>query len=83
MINPQDGTTNIQAAIKNLSNNTVFYFAIPIDFEALIIPGFAIDVTSFVNNWKSLEESSEVSTLIKGFNTKFFLIIRLIIFRFI
>lgn len=79
MINPQDGTTIIQAAIKNLSNNTVFYFAIPVDFEVLIIPGFVIDVTSFVNNWKSVEESSEVSTLIKGFNTKFFLIIRLII----
>lgn len=33
MINPQDNTLIVQAAIKNLATNGVFYFGIPVAME--------------------------------------------------
>lgn len=33
MINPQDATLTVQAAIKNMSTNGVFYFGIPVAME--------------------------------------------------
>lgn len=66
MANPQDTTLQVQAAIKNLANNTVFYFVIPIDFEVLLQQSPAPDVNSFAGQWKSLDENSEASVVIKG-----------------
>ncbi len=66
MINVQDTSLQVQAAIKNMANNTVFYFVIPIDVEALLQSAPAIDVNTFAGSWKSLDENSEVSVVIKG-----------------
>jgi hypothetical protein len=66
MVNPQDSSLQIQAAMKNLSTNTVFYFVIPVDFESVLVPGTSMDVPGFAAAWKGLDESSEVSVVIKG-----------------
>ena len=38
MLNPQDTTAAVQAAIKNMATNEVFYFAIPVAIEAVFAP---------------------------------------------
>ena len=38
MINPQDTTAVVQAAIKNMTTNEVFYFTIPVAIEAVFVP---------------------------------------------
>ena len=38
MINPQDTTAAVQAAIKNMATNEVFYFARPVAIEAVFVP---------------------------------------------
>lgn len=65
MINAQDNSSQIQAAIKNAASNVVFYFVIPIDFDAVTINS-SIDVNSFAASWKSLDETCEASAIIKG-----------------
>jgi hypothetical protein len=58
----------IQAAIKNLATNAVFYFAIPVSMEAVFTAGGAMDVNSLAAAWKSIEESNEVSAVVNGTN---------------
>lgn len=54
----------IQAAIKNLVSGSVFYFTIPIALDALFVSGTTMDISSFGNNWKSIDDSQEASTLL-------------------
>ena len=49
-----------------MANNTVFYFVIPVDFEALLQSSAQVDVNTFAGQWKTLDESSETSVVIKG-----------------
>jgi AP-1 complex subunit beta-1 len=65
LINSADASGQIQAAVKNLANNTVFYFAFTVDFEALVAAVAAPDVTTFAGQWKSADESQEASVVIK------------------
>jgi hypothetical protein len=65
-VNPQDTSSQIQAAMKNLATNSVFYFVIPVEFESLFASGSALDVNSFASSWKSLDESAETSVVLKG-----------------
>lgn len=64
MYNPQDSTGAIQAAIKNLASNTVFYFTIPVPMEAVFAPGAGMEVQALVAAWKAIEDSMEVSSLV-------------------
>lgn len=66
MVNAQDTSLNVQAAIKNLATNAVFYFVIPVDLDALFQSGASLDVNSYASTWKSMDESTEVSIVIKG-----------------
>ena len=63
---------NLQAAMKNLHSNAVFYFLIPNTLDTLLIPSAPLEITSLVATWKSIEESQEVSALVSGmsFDTK-------------
>lgn len=56
--------------MKNLSTNTVFYFVIPIDFETLLVSGAVMDVPGFAAAWKGLDETTEVSVVIKGIHSR-------------
>jgi hypothetical protein len=66
MYNPADTSGGIQAAIKNLASNNVFYFNIPISMEVVFTPGPAMDVQALANGWKSIEESQEASVLVNS-----------------
>ena len=65
-LNAQEPTLNLQAAMKNLHSNAVFYFLIPNTLDTLLIPSAPLEITSLVATWKSIEESQEVSALVSG-----------------
>jgi len=66
MHNPADVSGGIQAAIKNLASNNVFYFNIPVSLEVVFAAGAAMEVGALAAAWKGIEESLEVSTLVNG-----------------
>lgn len=66
MVNQAEQTLTIQAAIKNPVSGVVFYFAIPVFLEAIMVPGAGMDVQAFVNAWKSVEDALEVSAVVSG-----------------
>ena len=66
MVNPQDVSLNVQAAIKNMTNGEVFYFAIPLAMEALFAPKPPMEVGNLVAAWKSIDESLEVAAVVSG-----------------
>ena len=66
MYNAQDTSGGIQAAIKNLASNNVFYFNIPISLEVVFAAGAVMEVQALVAAWKGIEDSMEVSTLVNG-----------------
>jgi hypothetical protein len=66
MYNPQDASGVIQAAIKNLASNNVFYFSIPVSLEVVFAAGATMDVAALATAWKSIEESQEASVLVNG-----------------
>lgn len=66
LLNAGDNSMQIQAAIKNIATNAVFYFVIPVDIEALLLSNSTMDVNTFASNWKALDESHDVSVVIKG-----------------
>ncbi len=65
-LNSQESTLNLQAAMKNMQTNAVFYFLIPNTFENLLLPAAPLDISALVATWKSIDESQEVSTLVNG-----------------
>jgi hypothetical protein len=69
MYNPADTSGGIQAAIKNMTSNTVFYFSIPISLEVVFAPGATMDLQALVTAWKAVEESLEVSALVNDLPT--------------
>lgn len=64
MVNAQDTTLKLQAAIKNTATNQVFYFTIPILMEYLMTATPAMDVQALVAAWKSIDDSLEVSQVV-------------------
>jgi AP-1 complex subunit beta-1 len=69
MVNPQDSTLNVQAAVKNVATNAVFYFVIPVAMEVLFRNSGAPDVQSFAGAWKAFDESLEVSLVVNDLPT--------------
>lgn len=69
MYNPQDTTGAVQAAIKNMATNAVFYFSVPIAMECCFTASPAMDVQSLVGAWKGMDESMEVSALVNDLPT--------------
>ena len=53
----QPPNLQLQTAIKNLATGGVFYFTIPINFEALFAASGQIDRGSFIGVWKSIDDS--------------------------
>jgi hypothetical protein len=66
MYNPQDSSGVIQAAIKNLASNNVFYFSIPVSLEVVFAAGATMEVAALATAWKGIEESQEASVLVNG-----------------
>jgi AP-1 complex subunit beta-1 len=56
----QPASPQIQVAIKNLQSGTVFYFAATFNFEALFSPDGAMERSSFIESWKSIDDRNEL-----------------------
>lgn len=63
LLNAADTSLSLQAAIKNLATNAVFYFAIPIAMECLF-QNVPMEVSALAGAWKSIDESLEVSQVV-------------------
>jgi len=61
----QPPSLQLQVAIKNMGTQAVFYFAIPINMEALFASSGQIDKSNFINAWKAIDDSLEVSSVIQ------------------
>mmetsp|Transcript_4652 Transcript_4652/g.6090 ORF Transcript_4652/g.6090 Transcript_4652/m.6090 type:complete len:923 (-) Transcript_4652:252-3020(-) len=59
MVGQGPPSLEIQAAIKNMSSGSVFYFRMNINFEAILSPDGQLDRQSFINAWKSIDDSRE------------------------
>jgi hypothetical protein len=66
MVNSQDKTLNVQAAIKNLTSNSVCYFLIPISTDCLLLMNTPIEVSQLVAAWKGFDESHEATVVLNG-----------------
>ncbi|GMH75021.1 hypothetical protein TL16_g06624 [Triparma laevis f. inornata] len=55
----------VQAAIKNMANNSVFYFAANFTLESIFSPDGALDRTAFINTWKSIDDTKEVYSTVQ------------------
>lgn len=64
MVN-QDVNLNVQAAVKNLASNSVFYFVIPVSMDVLF-SSVSMDVQKFVAAWKGMDESHDCSAVVNG-----------------
>jgi len=56
----QPASPQVQVAIKNMATGTVFYFAVSFNFEALFSSDGALDRTSFIDSWKSIDDRKEL-----------------------
>jgi len=56
----QAASPQVQVAIKNMSTGNVFYFAANFNFEALFSPDGALDRSSFIEAWKSIDDRKEL-----------------------
>ncbi len=56
----------MQAAVKNIATNAVFYFSIPVALEALMAPGIVMDVNALAAAWRSIDDSLEASQVVNG-----------------
>lgn len=67
MVNPQDISLFVQAAIKNAAAGKVFYFKIPVPMEVVYKTTPAMDVQALASAWKGFDEQDlEVSVLASG-----------------
>ena len=56
----QPASPQIQVAIKNMHSGQVFYFAVNFNFEALFSPDGAMERSSFIESWKSIDDRNEL-----------------------
>lgn len=56
----QPASPQIQVAIKNMMSGNVFYFAANFNFEALFSPDGAMERSSFIESWKSIDDRNEL-----------------------
>eukprot|EP00977_Amphora_coffeiformis_P006709 scaffold1475_cov167-Amphora_coffeaeformis.AAC.2 len=56
----QPASPQIQVAIKNMHSGQVFYFAANFNFEALFSPDGAMERSSFIESWKSIDDRNEL-----------------------
>eukprot|EP00596_Hydrurales_sp_CCMP1899_P003477 CAMPEP_0119043190 /NCGR_PEP_ID=MMETSP1177-20130426/18853_1 /TAXON_ID=2985 /ORGANISM="Ochromonas sp, Strain CCMP1899" /LENGTH=850 /DNA_ID=CAMNT_0007010739 /DNA_START=57 /DNA_END=2608 /DNA_ORIENTATION=+ len=69
MVDPQDATLQVKAAIKNMATGDVFYFAVPLSLEALFASKAPMEVTTLVAAWKEIDAREEVSEILNDVPT--------------
>ena len=58
--NGQAASPQVQIAIKNMATNHIFYFAVNFNLEALFSSDGTMDRTSFIDTWKSIDDTNEL-----------------------
>lgn len=58
--NGQPASPQVQIAIKNMQSGSVFYFAVNCNFEALFSADGAMERSTFIESWKSIDDRSEL-----------------------
>lgn len=66
MVNPQNPSLGIQAAVKNTATNAVFYFVIPVALSELFAADFSMEVQAYVAAWKGINESLDAAAVVNG-----------------
>jgi len=64
----QPGTpapATIQAAIKNMGDGSVFYFAANLELECLFTPSGALERSAFINTWKGIPDTNELYSTVQ------------------
>lgn len=56
----QPASPQIQVAIKNMTTALVFYFAVNFAFEVLFSPDGALERSTFIESWKSIDDKKEL-----------------------
>jgi AP-1 complex subunit beta-1 len=56
----QPAPPTIQVAIKNMQSGNVFYFAVPLNFEALFSANGAMERSAFIETWKNIDDRNEL-----------------------
>jgi len=56
----QPASSQLQVAIKNMATGNVFYFAANFSFEALFSSDGALDRSTFIESWKSIDDTKEL-----------------------
>lgn len=56
----QPASSQIQVAIKNMATSNVFYFAVNFSFESFFGAAGALERTSFIESWKSIDDQKEL-----------------------
>ena len=56
----QPASPQIQVAIKNMTTGLVFYFAVNFAFEVLFSPDGALERSTFIESWKSIDDKKEL-----------------------
>jgi len=56
----QLASPQVQVAIKNMHTGNVFYFAVNFNFEAFFAPDGAMDRSTFIEAWKSIDDRNEL-----------------------
>lgn len=56
----QPASPQIQVAIKNMQSGSVFYFAVNFNIEAIFSPDGAMERSSFIESWKSIDDRNEL-----------------------
>lgn len=70
MVNPSSPQPlQLQAAIKNIATNHVFYFMVPFQLEAVFTADGAMDVNSLVAAWRAIDESLEATQVVNDLPT--------------
>lgn len=56
----QPASPQIQVAIKNMQLGSVFYFAANLNFEAIFASDGAMERSTFIESWKSIDDHNEL-----------------------
>lgn len=56
----QPASPQVQVAIKNMVVGNVFYFAVNLNFEAMFSSDGAMERSSFIESWKSIDDRNEL-----------------------
>eukprot|EP00633_Aureoumbra_lagunensis_P001793 CAMPEP_0197288852 /NCGR_PEP_ID=MMETSP0890-20130614/6034_1 /TAXON_ID=44058 ORGANISM="Aureoumbra lagunensis, Strain CCMP1510" /NCGR_SAMPLE_ID=MMETSP0890 /ASSEMBLY_ACC=CAM_ASM_000533 /LENGTH=908 /DNA_ID=CAMNT_0042759869 /DNA_START=150 /DNA_END=2876 /DNA_ORIENTATION=- len=68
-LDPSTTTLTLQVAMKNSDTGSIFYFAVPVPFEVLFSPDGAVERSTFIEMWKSIDDSLETYSTVSDLPT--------------